>query len=114
MNENATTAFFKITTSGASSTHIQLAASNAAVGWYSSQIYHAGNSAYWGGFVGSGQNISIASGTAGYISSTYTDNSGNQTFCVTVANNGTSTQSLVWAYITTITYAGYSTSFTQL
>jgi len=114
MPENATTAFFRITTSGASATQIHLAGTNAGVGWYSSQIYHAANTAYWGGWIGSGASVSIASGAAGYISGVYSDGAGGQNYCVTVANNGTSTSSLVWAYITTITYGSYSTTFTQL
>ena len=112
--ENTTSAFFKITTSGASSTHIQLAGSNSGVGWHSGQIYLASNSAYWGGFIGSGTSVSTAGTAAGYISGMFSDGAGGQIYCVTVANNGTGTSSLIWAYITTITYAGYSTSFTQL
>ena len=112
--ENTTSAFFKITTSGASSTQIQLAGSNSGVGWHSGQIYLASNSAYWGGFIGSGASVSTAGTAAGYISGMFSDGAGGQIYCVTVANNGTGTSSLIWAYITTITYAGYSTSFTQL
>ena len=59
MSENATHAFFKITTSGASATYIKLVGTNAGVGWYSSQVYHAANSAYWGGWIGSGTQISL-------------------------------------------------------
>jgi hypothetical protein len=114
MPENATTSFFRISTSGASVTHVHLAATNAGVGWYSSQVFHSGISAYWGGWVGSGTQISRVAGEAGYINGVHTDGSGNQTYCVIVANNGTSTSSLVFAYITTITYGGYSTTFTQL
>ena len=114
MPENATTSFFKISTSGASVTYVHLAATNAGVGWYSSQVFHSGISAYWGGWVGSGTQISRVAGEAGYISGVHTDGSGNQTYCVIVANNGTSTSSLVFAYITTVTYGGYSTTFTQL
>jgi hypothetical protein len=114
INENSTAAFFRITTSGASSTHTQLAASNAGVGWYTSQIYHAGNAGYWGGYIGSGASISIAGGAAGYISGIYSDNAGAQNYCVTVASNGTSTQSFVVAYITVVLADGYGVTFTQL
>jgi hypothetical protein len=114
MSENATHAFFKITTSGASATYIKLVGTNAGVGWYSSQVYHAANSAYWGGWIGSGAQISLIGTSAGYITGTHSDGAGGQTFCVLVGNNGTGTSSLIFAYITTVTYAGYSTSFTQL
>jgi hypothetical protein len=112
--ENTTQAFFRITTSGASSTQVHLAGSNSGVGWHSGQIYLASNTAYWGGWIGSGTSVSITSTAAGYISGVYSDGAGGQNYCVSVANNGTGTSSLIWAYITTITYAGYSTSFTQL
>jgi hypothetical protein len=114
MPENQTTAFFKITTSGASATYINLVGTNAGVGWYSSQVYHAANSAYWGGWIGSGAQISLIGASAGYITGTHSDGAGGQTFCVLVANNGTGTSSLIFAYITTVTYGGYSTTFTQL
>jgi hypothetical protein len=114
MPENQTTAFFKITTSGASATQIHLAGTNAGVGWYSSQIYHAANSAYWGGWIGGGTEISKVGVSAGYITGVHSDGAGGQTYCVLVGNNGTGTSSLIWAYITTITFGGYSTSFTQL
>jgi hypothetical protein len=114
MPENQTTAFFKITTSGASATYINLVGTNAGVGWYSSQVYHAANSAYWGGWIGGGTQISMIGTSAGYITGTHSDGAGGQTFCVLVGNNGTGTSSLIWAYITTVTFAGYSTSFTQL
>jgi hypothetical protein len=112
--ENTTQAFFRITTSGASATQIHLAGTNAGVGWYSGQIYHAANTAYWGGWIGSGASVSLVGASAGYISGVYSDGAGGQNYCVTVANNGTGTSSLIFAYITTITYGGYSTSFTQL
>ena len=114
MPENQTTAFFKITTSGASATYINLVGTNAGVGWYSSQVYHAANSAYWGGWIGGGTQISMIGTSAGYITGTHSDGAGGQTFCVLVGNNGTGTSSLIFAYITTVTFAGYSTSFTQL
>ena len=114
MPENQTTAFFKITTSGASATYINLVGTNAGVGWYSSQVYHAANSAYWGGWIGGGTQISMIGTSAGYITGTHSDGAGGQTFCVLVGNNGTGTSSLIFAYITTVTFAGYSTTFTQL
>ncbi len=114
INENSTAPFFRITTAGASSTHTQLIASNAGVGWHTSQIYHASNAGYWGGYIGSGASISITSASAGYISGIYSDNAGAQNYCVTVASNGTSTQSLVVAYITVVLADGYSVTFTQL
>jgi hypothetical protein len=114
INENSTANFFRITTSGASSTHTQLIASNAGVGWHTSQIYHASNAGYWGGYIGSGASISITNGSAGYISGIYSDNAGAQNYCVTVASNGTSTQSLVVAYITVVLADGYGVTFTQL
>jgi hypothetical protein len=114
INEASTANFFRITTSGASSTHTQLIASNAGVGWHTSQIYHASNAGYWGGYIGSGASISITNGSAGYISGIYSDNAGAQNYCVTVASNGTSTQSLVVAYITVVLADGYGVTFTQL
>ena len=114
INEASTANFFRITTSGASSTHTQLIASNAGVGWHTSQIYHASNVGYWGGYIGSGASISITNGSAGYISGIYSDNAGAQNYCVTVASNGTSTQSLVVAYITVVLADGYGVTFTQL
>jgi hypothetical protein len=112
--ENTTQAFFKITTSGASATHVQLVATNPGVGWFTSQLYHSAITAYWGGWIGSGTEISRTSNGAGHISGVHNDASGGQTYCVIVGNNGTSTQSLIFAYITVITYAGYSAGFTQL
>jgi hypothetical protein len=112
--ESTTSAFFRITTSGASSTHVQLVSSNAAVGWYASQIYHAGNSSYWGGYIGSGASISIAGGSSGYISGIYSDNAGAQNYCVTTSNNGTSTSNLIIAYITVTAADSYGITFTQL
>jgi hypothetical protein len=112
--EATTSAFFRITTSGASSTHVQLVSSNAAVGWYASQIYHAGNSSYWGGYIGSGASISLAGGSSGYISGIYSDNAGAQNYCVTTSSNGTSTSNLVIAYITVTAAASYTIQFTQL
>jgi hypothetical protein len=114
INENSTANFFRITTSGASSTHTQLVASNAGVGWYTSQIYNAANVGYWGGYVGSGTQVSRVGGEAGYISGIYSDNAGAQNYCVTVASNGTSTQSFVLAYITVVAADGYTVQFTQL
>jgi hypothetical protein len=112
--ENTTQAFFRITTSGASATHVHLMGTNSGVGWYSGQIYHAANTSYWGGWIGSGTQVSRVAGEAGYISGVFSDGSGGQNYCVTVANNGTSTSSLIFAYITTVTYGGYTTTFTQL
>ena len=112
--EATTSAFFRITTSGASSTHVQLVSSNAAVGWYASQIYHAGNSSYWGGYIGSGASISLAGGSSGYISGIYSDNAGAQNYCVTTSSNGTVTSNLVIAYITVTAAASYTIQFTQL
>jgi len=114
INEATTANFFRITTSGASSTHIQLVASNAGVGWYTSQIYNAGNAGYWGGYTGGGTQVSRVGGEAGYINGVYSDNAGAQNYCVIVASNGTSTQSFVLAYITVVAADGYTVQFTQL
>jgi hypothetical protein len=111
--EAATQAMFSVITNGASATYVQLVGTNPGVGWSSSQIYHASNSGYWGGYVGSGTSVSTT-GTGAFITSISSNNAGTQTYNVTNANNGTGTSTLVWVYVTTVTYGGYSTSFTAL
>lgn len=111
--ENTTQAMFSVTTNGASATYVQLVGTNAGVGWSSSQIYHASNSGYWGGYVGSGTSVSTT-GSGAFITSISSNNAGTQTYNVSNANNGTGTSTLVWVYVTTLTYGGYSTGFTPL
>ena len=114
--ENTTTGFFKITASAGSACQItvQMGSMNQGVGWYCSQMYHGAITSYWGGWLASGTQISIVSGTSGYISSATNNNDGSLTFNSTVGNNGTGTTSTMWAYITVTTYNGGGASFTQL
>jgi hypothetical protein len=72
---------------------------NVGVGWSQSQIFHAVNAPYWGGWVGASGNVSTIGSGAGYINSAVIGNDGTITFRVTTGNNGTTTTGTILSYI---------------
>jgi hypothetical protein len=72
---------------------------NVGVGWSQSQIFHAVNAPYWGGWVGTSTAISTIGDGSGIISSAVIGQDGTITFRVSTGNNGTNTQGTINSFI---------------
>jgi hypothetical protein len=72
---------------------------NVGVGWSQSQIFHAVNAPYWGGWVGTSTAVSTIGDGSGIISSAVIGQDGTITFRVSTGNNGTNTQGTINSFI---------------
>jgi hypothetical protein len=72
---------------------------NIGVGWSQSQIFHAVNAPYWGGWVGTSTAVSTIGDGSGIISSAVIGQDGTITFRVSTGNNGTNTQGTINSFI---------------